>query len=239
MPSWRVVWPCGRLRDHASYACTPRQARYCVAREDNAVNRTLDTIIHRRSVRSYKPDPIPAGALDAILRAGCAAPHGVPREPWRLLVIQQDQIKQRLLDALKRGIDRACGGPPKNGYWCMFFADAPVVIAVAFAPTSMGGHSPRTEDSIGIASAACAIENMLLAAASLGLGACWVGPLWEAKEEFEAVLGLRRPWEFLAFVSVGYTDENPRREQPKGLGDMVQFMDAQPGAPADADKPRC
>ena len=192
------------------------------------MNTVVDTIIHRRSVRSYKPDAIPYDMLDAILRAGCAAPHGGPKEPWRFLVIQKDELKQKLLEALKRGIDCACGGPPKDGYWCAFFASAPVVIAVAFKPTSMGGHPQRTEDSIGIASAACAIENMLLAATSLGLGACWVGPLWEAKEDFEGVLDLESPWEFLAFVSVGFSQEKVKRDCAKVLGDMVQFVDVQP-----------
>ena len=201
------------------------------------MNPVIETIRHRRSIRSYKPDPVPAEVRDAILRAGCSAPFGGPHEPWRLLVIEKPDIKRRLLDALKRGIDRAYGGPPKNGYWCTFFAEAPLLVAVAFKPTSMGEYPPRTEDSIGIASAACAIENMLLAATSLGLGACWVGPLWEAKEDFEAVLGLEPPWEFLAFLSAGYTTESLRRGQAKTCGNMVRFMDAQPRASADEHGP--
>ena len=185
-------------------------------------------------MRSYKPDAVPEDVRDAILRAGCAAPYGGPEQPWRLLVIEEQALRQALLEALKRGIDRCYGGPPANGYWCTFFAEAPLVIAVAFKPTSMGDHPPRTEDSIGIASAACAIENMLLAASSLGLGACWVGPLWESKDDFEAVLGLQQPWEFLAFVPVGYTDKGLKRERAKGFGDMVHFVDAQPKAGTDA-----
>ena len=190
------------------------------------MNPVIDAIMHRRSVRSYKPDAVSGEIRDAILRAGCAAPYGGAEEPWRFLVIEKADLKRKLLRALKLGVDRVCGGPPEDGYWCTFFAEAPLVIAVAFKPTSMGEYPPRTEDSIGIASAACAIENMLLAAASLGLGACWVGPLWEAKEDFESTLGLRRPWEFLAFVAVGYPGENPRRERTKEFGDIVQFLDA-------------
>jgi len=189
------------------------------------MNPVIDTIIYRHSVRSYKPEPISAQVMDAILRAGCAAPHGGPEEPWRFLVMQDVDIKYRLVEALKRGIDRSYDGPPKDGYWNAFLGDAPVVIAVAFKPTSMGEYPPRTEDCIGIASAACAIENMLIAAASLRLGACWVGPPWEAKEDLEEILGLQPPWEILAFVCLGYTDENIRRDQAKPLGGMVRFLD--------------
>jgi nitroreductase len=111
------------------------------------------------------------------------------------------------------------------------------VVAVAFKPTSMGEYPRRTEDCIGIASAACAIQNMLLAAAALGLGASWVGPLWEAKQDFETVLGLEPPWEFLAFVSIGYTAAMLRRGQVKALGNMVRFIDTRTGDQADEGGP--
>lgn len=188
------------------------------------MNKTIDTILHRRSIRSYKTDSIPPEILDLILHAGCAAPYGGPSEPWRFLVIQGEGTKRRLLEGLKRGIDCAHGGPPKNGYWCTQFAEAPVVIVVAFKPTSMGEYPERVELGIGVASAACAIENMLLASASLGLASSWFGPLPEAKEEFEAILDIKPPWEFLAFVAIGKSTDI-RRKETKALGNMVLFID--------------
>lgn len=99
------------------------------------------------------------------------------------------------------------------------------MIAVAFKPTSMGEYPERVELEIGVASAACAVENILLASASLGLAASLFGPLSEAKEEFEAVLGIKPPWEFLAFVAIGKSTEDIRRKKTKALGNMVQFID--------------
>jgi nitroreductase len=128
-------------------------------------------ILHRRSVRSYKPEPIPEATPNMMLQAGCAAPHGGPEEPWRSLVIRSAETKEQLLDGLKWGIDRAYGGP-RDRCWWTFFAEASVVIAVLVKPTSMGEYPGRVEYGIGVASAACAIENMLLASAALGLGAC-------------------------------------------------------------------
>ena len=198
------------------------------------MNETIDVILHRRSVRSFQPEPLPRKTLNAILLAGCAAPHGGPAEPWRLVVIQKDETKRQLLVALKRGIDRACGGQPKDGYWCTFFVGAPVVVAVTFKPTSMRGPDERTELGIGVGSAACAIENMLIAAAALGLGACWVGPLPEAKAEFEELLGIKPPWEFLALVPIGRPDPQAlarpawnaqRREEARVFRELVQFVD--------------
>ena len=100
-----------------------------------------------------------------------------------------------------------------------------MVIAVAFKPTSMGEYPERVELGIGVASAACAIGNMLLASASLGLAASWFGPFPEAKEEFEAILGIKPPWEFLAFVAIGKSTEDIRRKRTKALGNMMQFID--------------
>jgi len=99
------------------------------------------------------------------------------------------------------------------------------VIAVAFKPTSMGGYLERGELIIGVASAACAIENMLLASASLGLAASWSGPLPEAKEEFEEILDIKPPWEFLAFVAIGKSTEDIKSKKTNALGNMVQFID--------------
>jgi nitroreductase len=209
-----------------------RMAEALGAMREGGMNPVIETIYHRRSIRSYTADPVPAELRDEILRAGCSAPHGGPEEPWRFLVIEKADIKQQLLDAYKRAKDRQFGGPSKvtDQYWNAFFAKAPLVIAVAFKPTSMDEHPPRTEVtiSIGIASAACAIENMLLAAKSLGLGACWVGPFPDAKEEFEAILSLKPPWELLALVPIGYTAEDLNRDHVKTFGNMVRFMDAEP-----------
>jgi nicotinate-nucleotide--dimethylbenzimidazole phosphoribosyltransferase len=189
------------------------------------MNETIDLILHRRSVRAYSPDPIPQDVLDAILLAGCAAPYGGPEEPWRALVIQRKETKEALLNAWKAGIDRAYGGPPETGYWNTQFGSAPVVIAMAFKPTSMGEYPERIELGIGVSSAACAIENMLLASHAQGLGACWFGPFSEAKGEFEEILGIERPWEFLALVALGYPAERARRDTPKLPGKMIEFLD--------------
>jgi nitroreductase len=200
------------------------------------MNPVIETILHRRAIRSYKPDPVPAELRDEILRAGCAAPFGGPEQPWRLLVIEKAGTKRQLLDAYKRGKDRLCGEGSKDEYryWNEFVATAPLVIAVAFKPTSMEAQPPRTEETmaIGIASAACAIENMLIAAASLGLGACWTGPFLDASE-LETVLEIRPPWELLSLVPVGYTTASLRRDQAMTFGNMVRFVDAEPRASAD------
>ncbi|OIO38591.1 MAG: hypothetical protein AUJ75_02615 [Candidatus Omnitrophica bacterium CG1_02_49_10] len=98
-----------------------------------------------------------------------------------------------------------------------FFSGAPVVIAVVAKPyDSTTARILKTYDgnvsyssSAGIQGVAAAIENMLLTAAALGLGACWMtGPLI-AKDGLEKVLGIKAPNELAALIPLGYPVKEP------------------------------
>ncbi len=144
----------------------------------------------------------------------------------RLLAVRNEALRRELAEAEKKGVDlRWPGKPDADKYWNLFFAKAPVLVAVLFTPTSVGGFDAKSEERIGLCSAACSVENMLLAAASLGLGACFVGPMPEAKAAFERILGVVSPWEFLGLVAVGRPAEPARKEQPAARENMVQFLD--------------
>ena len=189
-------------------------------------NETIGVILHRRSVRQYQPEPIPPDMLTTILRAARAAPYGGFAQPVRLVVVRDARVREALARAEKAGVYREWKTKPdRERYHNLFFSAAPALVAVLFMPTSVGGFDPRSEERIGLCSAACAIENMLLAASALGLGACWVGPMPEAKGEFEEVLGVEAPWEFLALVAIGKPAEKARKDSPPALGDTVGFLD--------------
>lgn len=189
-------------------------------------NEAIDVILHRRSVRRYEPEPIPPATVNTVLRAACAAPYGGFEPPVRFVVVRSAAAREALAKAEKDGVDRDWKAKPdREKYHNLFFSAAPVLVAVLFKPTSVGGFDARSEERIGLCSAACAIENMLLAAAALGLGACWVGPMPEAKGEFEAVLGVEAPWDFLALVAIGKPAEKARKDGPAALGDTVEFLD--------------
>ena len=54
----------------------------------------------RRSIRRYRPEPLPPSLLDQLLNAGIWAPSAHNRQPWRFAVIQNDAIKQKLAAAM-------------------------------------------------------------------------------------------------------------------------------------------
>jgi 5,6-dimethylbenzimidazole synthase len=191
------------------------------------MNDTVDLILHRRSLNSFGPDPVPDDALKTILQAACSAPYGGPDDPRKFFVVTRTETKEKLLSILKDCQSRLIREHGWNcKHWNTYFADAPVVIAVFFKPTAMGDHPERIELGIGVASAACSIENILLTSLALGLGAGWVGPADEAKPEFEKFFGVEAPWEFLALIPIGKPSGKTRRDIPKPVGDNVVYFDA-------------
>lgn len=114
------------------------------------MNETLQTIFHRRSVRDYTEQQVSDEDLELVLRAGQYAPSGMNTQGWHFTVIQN---KQKLHD-----LAELVAGKGET-----FFYNAPTLILVAYR---IGGNFARED-------CACALENMMLAASSLGLGSVW------------------------------------------------------------------
>ena len=154
----------------------------------------IKSIISRRSVKSYKPDQVPAEMLDAILEAGTYAPTGRNRQSPIIIAVTDKATRDRLakLNAEIMGFD----GDP--------FYGAPAVLAVLAdknCPTYLYDGS-------------LVMENLMLAAHSLGLGSCWIH---RAKETFEcaegkailASLGIEGHYEGIGNCIIGYPDKLP------------------------------
>ncbi len=156
---------------------------------------TLEAIRKRRSIRKYKPDPIPRQDLETIVDAGRLAATGSNRQPWDFIVVQ----------------DRATIAQFKSaGAW---IESAPAVIAVVLDSSSRWW----VEDG------AAAIENMLLACTALGYGSCWVeGDALPREEEFKRLLGVPAGKRLMALVPVGIPDESPTREK-KSLEQVIHW----------------
>ena len=163
---------------------------------------TLDVIRTRRSVRKFKPDMVPADVLDKVLEAGTWAPTGMGRQSPVILCVTDKAVRDELA-RMNREIMIETGMGVKRGMDP--FYGAPVVCAVlvdAAAPTG------RDDGNL-------VIENMLLAAADLGLGGCYI---YRAKEEFErpegkGILkkaGIEGDYVGVGHVILGYPDMTPK-----------------------------
>lgn len=142
----------------------------------------------RRSIRRYRPDPVPEALLFECLEAARWAPSAANSQPWHFLVIADAARRQSLADRA------SVAGLLK---W-KHLAAAPVVIAVIGDPKANRWH---TVD--------CALAGMslLLAAHSLGLGTCWIGGF--TQKQVRPLLGIPDDREVVGLVTLGYSDESP------------------------------
>lgn len=138
------------------------------------MNQVLQTILERRSIRKYADKPVKREDIELILQAGIYAPTGADAEPWHFGVMTDkkmiENLDQRARAALGgTGIERliAMGANPD---YRIFFG-APVVIMI------YGERELRVSGThlSALADCSAAIQNMQLAAFSLGLGTCWIG----------------------------------------------------------------
>jgi nitroreductase len=184
----------------------------------NAAPNTADLfeiIRTTRSMRRLKPDPVPNELIRKILEAGVCAPSGGNMQRWRFLVIRDPKIKETVGALYKRAWDQRAApryqsGEPAPGmsrerflrllgaaeYLAAHMHEAPVWIV----PCLEGGSPTRTSGS----SIYPAVQNMLLAARALGLGATLTTLHLQFEKEAEAALDLPSGVHSYALLPIGY-----------------------------------
>ena len=162
-------------------------------------NPVLSTIIKRRSIRKYTAKYIDDALVTTILEAGRWAPSGLNNQPWKFVVIKDEVVKKKLAGCTKySGIVLECD----------------TAIAVFY---SLPDGYDRDKDAMGIG--AC-IQNMLLAAESLGIGSVWLGEILNKKKHVNEILGVNDKNELMAVIAFGYPDENPKATR-RNLDSMI------------------
>ena len=166
------------------------------------MNESIKNMIERRSVRGYKPDMIPKEDLDLILEAGTYAATGMGMQSPVIVAVTdnatRDQLSKMNADVMGTDTDPFYGAP---------------VVLVVLADKNRPTH---------IYDGSLVMGNLMNAAASLGIGSCWIH---RAKEEFEsswgrellASLGIEDEYEGIGHCALGYVDGDypdviPRKE---------------------------
>ena len=198
----------------------------------------LDIISSRKSIRRFKTDPVPDEMIDKILEAARWAPTGENYQPWRFVVVRDQETRNKIGALAKVG-----SGSRMTAWYCLghmqerfekiedpvkraevlrfmysgevseFAKVAPVVIAI------LGSLKVGSVDVPYDLSAA--IENMLLEAHSLGLGGCWVhGPVASSRDavKFKKILNVpteMNAYKVIAYVAIGWALEQRRHPRPK------------------------
>ena len=163
----------------------------------------LEAIQKRRSVRKYKPDPLPEDVLGRILQAARLAPSGKNLQPWRFILVRSAETKERLARA---SADQT------------FIAEAPVVVVACADPEARYARMGRYMKSWPV-DVACALEHLMLQAADEGLGTCWIGAFEE--QAVKDILGVPDGIKVLALTPLGYPADVPSFRGRKGLAEIV------------------
>ena len=163
----------------------------------------LEAVRARRSVRKYKPTPIPDDVLARVLEAVRLAPSAKNLQPWKFILIQDA--------ALKAGIAAACVNQT-------FMAGAPVIVAACGLPEKSYARMGRYMNSWPV-DVTIAFEHLVLQAQAEGLGTCWIGAFYE--EEVKALLGVPAEARVLGLTPLGYPDESPAARPRKPLAEIV------------------
>jgi len=156
----------------------------------------FEAIRTRKSIRKFRPKPIPDEKLEMILEAGRLAPSAGNRQPWRFVVVK-DQERKKIL---ARAADNQ-----------MFIADASVVV-VALGDSEASPRWFRQDPMI-------AVEHMVLAATALGYGTCWIGAFNE--REVKRILRIPGRLKVIALLPIGFPDEAPAPRERKPLKEIV------------------
>jgi len=144
----------------------------------------FETVEKRRSIRKFRPNPIPDKDLKKILEAGRLAPSGGNRQPWSFVVVRKPETKKKL--AAVANLQR-------------FIADADTVL-IALGDPAVSKSLYKQDPMI-------AIEHMVLASTALGYGTCWIGAFNE--NDVKEIAKVPENMTVIALLPIGIPDENP------------------------------
>lgn len=192
----------------------------------------------RRSVRRFKPAPLPRELILQLVELACWAPSAGYRQDWSFCVVSSPTVKKEMAEAVRRRwqaivaanssfalIDEVATYSARFGD----FEHAPVVVAVsarrvdAFQKHMLGDDAVATVGST--ASAAMAAQNMMLAAHALGLGSCCMTGALAARTELGRMIGLSRRHEIVCLVALGRPDETPEAPARTPVEEVVRFVE--------------
>lgn len=177
------------------------------------MNQTIQNIIARRSVKKYEDKEVPMELVEIVAKAGTYAPSGMNKQAAKIIAVTNKELRDKLsrinLDIMGRGLATSSGHSDP-------FYGAPVVLVVL----------ARKDVGTRIHDGALVMENMMVAAQSLGLGSCWIH---RAKETFETEegkqilrsLGIPDEYEGIGNCILGYPAPDALKPQTPRKDDFV------------------
>lgn len=178
-----------------------QQSRPAAESTTDTTNQVIETIMARRSVRKYLPQPVNRDTMQVILNCGINAPNGQNKQSWAIRVVDNPEFINGLTEVYKKANPKVADDPNFRN----MFRNAPTVVFIA------------NDTAYDFSQVDCGLlgENMILSAWSMGIGSCCLGgPIRFMKTDPGAAEYLKRlnipeGYDLLYCIAFGYSDESP------------------------------
>ena len=176
-----------------------------VVKDNESAKAVMENIMTRTSVRKFKQQPVEDTKIEALLRAGMAAPTANDTQPWHFVVLKDNQDIEKYAEF--------------NKYHAEDIKKPPLFIFVCADTTRMSEGQGK---ELWVQDLSVVSENILLAAHAMGLGACWttIYPIQKKVSGISRTLNLPGNLIPLNGIIIGYPDE---LEQPKDIWDSKKI----------------
>lgn len=186
----------------------------------------IDAILNRRSCRSYLNKAVEDEKIQKILMCAIYAPSPANTQPWEFIVVTNPTYNRRLLEEAEKTkvyMAERSGWKWLPAFKIDFLTQAPVLIVMVGDPTKNGAEQFKNEPTKGYINAcSAAMQNMCLAAHSMGLGTLWYS-LYE-KESAREIFGIPESKDPMGIICLGYPAQTLTAPRRIGLDEKVRYI---------------
>jgi coenzyme F420-0:L-glutamate ligase/coenzyme F420-1:gamma-L-glutamate ligase len=191
-----------------------------------------EAVTQRRTVRAFTDEPVDPGAVRRAVAAAVTAPAPHHTTPWRFVLLESEESRVRLLDAMRdawiedlRRDGKSEESVAKRVRRGDVLRQAPylVVPCMVMDGSHTYGHARRdaAEREMFVVAAGAGVQNFLVALAGERLGSAWVSSTMFCREVVREVLGLPQEWDPMGAVAVGHAAVPPAERPARDAGDFV------------------
>ncbi|NIO20668.1 MAG: nitroreductase family protein [Candidatus Aenigmarchaeota archaeon] len=163
------------------------------------MNKFINLIKDRRSIREYTDRHVDMKILEEIVDCGRLAPSAKNIQPWAFIVVTDKAKLKKIAEQVE---------------WGDFIKDSSACIVVCGDK-----EVKRFKEDCCLAT-----ENMILAAKSLGIGSCYVAALGKDTGDVRELLNIPENLEIVCFLPLGYFEKNPKPHDKKDLKDLLHWQ---------------
>lgn len=197
----------------------------------------IDALLReRRSIRRFRPTPVPRDVIDEVLRAALWAPSPHHAQPWRLTVLTSRGTRVRLGTAMAAKLAeelQADGVDPEpigrqTARSVSRISDAPVIVVLSLVREGLVSFSDKRRDDLewemAVQSVGALLQSLFLAAHARGIGSCWMAAPMYCPEEVRATLRLPDIFVPQALALLGYPENPGKLRERRPFEDLVNFL---------------